>query len=53
MVVALYYIGRRVVDVALAYRGPSTLSHGGPVDSDVAFTYYPSVFSHEPIASVD
>jgi hypothetical protein len=46
VIVTLYDRGGRVVNVGFAYPQPSSLTPGVRADFDVAFTYYPKVFSH-------
>lgn len=53
VVVTLYDRGGRVVNVGFAYPQPSSLSPSDRADFDVAFTYYPKVFSHLAIAMGD
>jgi hypothetical protein len=50
VIVTLYDRGGRVVNVGFAYPQPSALSPRDRADFDVAFTYYPKVFSHAAIA---
>jgi hypothetical protein len=50
VVVTLYDRGGRVVNVGFAYPQPSSLPPHDRADFDVAFTYYPKVFSHLAIA---
>jgi hypothetical protein len=53
VIVTLYDRGGRVVNVGFAYPQPSSLAPGVRADFDVAFTYYPKVFSHLAIAVGD
>jgi hypothetical protein len=46
VIVTLYDRGGRVVNVGFAYPQPSSLAPSARADFDVAFTYYPKVFSH-------
>jgi hypothetical protein len=50
VVVTLYDRAGRVINVGFAYPQPSSLSPKDRADFDVAFTYYPKVFSHTAIA---
>lgn len=50
VIVTLYDRAGRVVNVGFAYPRPSSLSPGARADFDVAFTYYPKVFSHAAVA---
>lgn len=53
VIVTLYDRGGRVVNVGFAYPQPPSLSPSERADFDVAFTYYPKVFSHQAIAVGD
>jgi hypothetical protein len=53
VIVTLYDRGGRVVNVGFAYPQPSSLAPSARADFDVAFTYYPKVFSHLAIAAGD
>ncbi len=53
VIVTLYDRGGRVINVGFAYPRPSSLLPGTRADFDVAFTYYPKVFSHTAIAVGD
>jgi hypothetical protein len=53
VVVTLYDRAGRVINVGFSYPQPSSLSPKGRADFDVAFTYYPKVFSHTAIALED
>jgi hypothetical protein len=53
VIVILYDRGGRVVNVGFAYPEPAALSPRDRADFDVAFTYYPKVFSHLAIAAGD
>jgi hypothetical protein len=53
VIVTLYDRAGRVVNVGFAYPQPSFLSPRDRADFDIAFTYYPKVFSHLAIAIGD
>jgi hypothetical protein len=53
VIVTLYDRAGRVVNVGFAYPQPSSLSPKDRADFDIAFTYYPKVFSHLAIAIRD
>jgi hypothetical protein len=53
VIVTLYDRAGRVVNVGFAYPQPLSLSPRDRADFDIAFTYYPKVFSHLAIATGD
>lgn len=53
VIVTLYDRGGRVVNVGFAYPQPPSMSAGERADFDVAFTYYPKVYSHAAMAVED
>jgi hypothetical protein len=53
VIVTLYDRAGRVVNVGFAYPQPSSLPPKDRADFDIAFTYYPKVFSHLAVAIAD
>jgi hypothetical protein len=53
VIVTLYDRAGRVVNVGFAYPQPSSLPPKDRADFDIAFTYYPKVFSHLAVAIED
>jgi len=53
VIVTLYDRAGRVVNVGFAYPRPASLAAGERADFDIAFTYYPKVFSHMALAVGD
>jgi len=53
VIVTLYDRAGRVVNVGFAYPQPASLSPKDRADFDIAFTYYPKVYSHLAVAIGD
>jgi hypothetical protein len=53
VIVTLYDRAGRVINVGFVYPQPASLLPGDRADFDVAFTYYPKVYSHMAIAVED
>jgi hypothetical protein len=53
VIVTLYDRAGRVVNVGFAYPQPVSLSPKDRADFDIAFTYYPKVYSHLAVAIGD